>query len=141
MPKSVHQLACSNGRIVVLTIQTNAPYTIKFKNMKITKSFLIAATMMTVAGTVFAADGKALFEANCVKCHGADGVGNTKMGSKVGVKNLTDAKLQAELTPEKITKAIKEGIKEDDKQKMKAFPDLTAEEIQALITVVQGFKK
>jgi mono/diheme cytochrome c family protein len=102
---------------------------------------LIAAALLAVANTVSAADGKALFETNCVKCHGADGTGNTKMGSKVGVKDLTDAKLQAELTTDKIAKTIKEGVKEGDKTKMKAFPDLSADDVSALATYVQSFKK
>ena len=97
--------------------------------------------MITFAGVAAAADGNALFEEKCAKCHGTDGLGETKMGGKLGVKNLTDAKLQGELTDDKIAQTIKEGFKEGDKQKMKPFPDLTADEVKALVARVRAFKK
>ena len=56
---------------------------------------LIAALVLS-AWTVRAADTAALYEKHCLKCHGADGKGETKMGKKVGAKDLTDAKVQAE---------------------------------------------
>jgi mono/diheme cytochrome c family protein len=54
---------------------------------------IIAATALTAG----AADAKENYEKACAKCHGADGKGQTKMGQKLGAKDYTDAKVQAEL--------------------------------------------
>ncbi|MEI6566472.1 MAG: cytochrome c [Verrucomicrobiota bacterium] len=108
------------------------------------KKLTLLTIALLAAGVVSmpAADAKAIWEKDCTKCHGADGKGETKMGQKVGVKNLTDAKVQAELKDAEMTKAIKEGVKDkEDKTKMKAFPDLTDEEIKSLVALVREFKK
>ena len=58
------------------------------------KLILIAATFgFAAALTASAADGKANWDSLCAKCHGADGKGQTKMGQKLGVKDLTDAEV------------------------------------------------
>src|ERR1043166_8883227 len=88
-----------------------------------------------------AADAKAIWTKDCAKCHGEDGKGKTKMGEKLGVKDYTDAKVQAEMKDEKMAKVIKEGVKEDDKTKMKGFPDLSDDEIKSLIAYVRSLKK
>jgi cytochrome c553 len=88
-----------------------------------------------------AADAKENWEKSCAKCHGADGVGKTKMGEKLKVKDYTDAKVQAELKDDAMTKAIKEGVKEGDATKMKAFSDLSEDEVKGLVAYVRAFKK
>jgi cytochrome c553 len=107
---------------------------------------LVILTMAAFAlGTIASAraeEAKALFEKECARCHGTDGRGQTKFGKKLGCKDYTDAKVQAELTDEKAIKAIKEGIKEGDKEKMKPYADKYKEdEIKALIAYIRGFKK
>jgi len=110
--------------------------------MKINITSLIAVSMLATAGIASAADGKALFETNCAKCHGAEGKGDTKMGMKAGCKDFTDAKYQAGLTDDKMADAIKNGIKEGDKTKMKSFGDtLSADDIKALVAYVRTLKK
>jgi cytochrome c553 len=100
------------------------------------------ALLMAGAVSVRAADAKANWEKNCTKCHGADGKGKTKMGEKLGIKDYTDAKVQAALKDDAMTKAIKEGVKEGDKPKMKGFGDvLSDDEIKALVKYVRDFKK
>ena len=104
-------------------------------------SLLISASLLLTMNVAFASDGAALFTANCAKCHGPDGKGTTKIGQKLGAKDLTDAKLQSQLTDDQIAKAIKEGVKEGDVQKMKPFPDLSADDVKALVSYVRSLKK
>ena len=87
------------------------------------------------------ADGQAIYEAKCAICHGKDGKGATKMGEKQGIKDLTDEKYQATFTDDQLTKAIKEGIKDGEKVRMKAFDKLTDEEIKAVSAYVRSLAK
>ena len=98
--------------------------------------------LMAGAVSLRAADAKDIFEKDCAKCHGIDGKGKTKMGEKLGVKDYTDAKVQADMKDAEMTKSIKEGVKDkEDKTKMKAFSDLTDEEVKGLVAYVRAFKK
>ena len=110
--------------------------------MKTLLSLLAAAAVLAAAPIAFAADAKEVFDKSCAACHGKDGKGDTPAGKKLKVKDYTDAKVQAELKDEEMIKAIKEGIKDGDKTKMKGFGDkLTDEEIKQLIAYVRSFKK
>ena len=60
----------------------------------ITKKALILTATLLVAALAQAGDAKENFDKSCAKCHGADGQGKTKMGEKLGIKDLTDAKVQ-----------------------------------------------
>ena len=100
------------------------------------------ALLVASAVSVRAADAKENWEKNCAKCHGPDGKGKTKMGEKLAVKDYTDAKVQDGLKDDAMTKAIKEGVKDGDKTKMKGFGDaLSDDEIKALVKFVRDFKK
>ena len=63
------------------------------------KKLLIAGLVGLLAATVsvHAGDAKATYDQTCAKCHGADGAGDTRMGKKLGAKDYTDAKVQADL--------------------------------------------
>jgi len=106
------------------------------------KIILIAATFAFAAVlTASAADGKANWDSLCAKCHGPDGKGQTKMGQKLGVKDLTDAKVQADLKDDAAFKGIKEGLKDQDgKTLMKPFDTLSDDEIKALVQYVRTLK-
>jgi cytochrome c6 len=108
------------------------------------KKLIVVGVALVVAGAVsaHAADAKENWEKNCTKCHGADGKGQTTMGKKLNLKDYTDPKVQAEMKDEAMTKAIKDGVKDGDKSKMKGFGDvLSADEIKALVKYVRDFKK
>ena len=98
-----------------------------------------ACAAMVVSAS--AADVKENWEKSCAKCHGPDGKGDTKMGKKLEIKDFTDAKFQASLKDEALFKAIKEGVKDGEKIRMKAAEGLSDEEIKALVTYVRAFKK
>ena len=92
--------------------------------------------------TARAGDVKETFEKQCVKCHGAEGKGDTKMGKKIAAADFTDPKVQEKFTDEQMFKAIKEGIKDQEgKIKMKPAENVTDDEIKALIKLVRAFKK
>src|SRR5215467_1811433 len=105
----------------------------------------VLLTIAIAAGallSVSAADVKENWEKACAKCHGPDGKGDTKMGQKLGIKDLTDAKIQAEFKDDQAFKSIKEGIKDTDgKVKMKAAEGLSDDEIKALVAHVRTLKK
>jgi len=99
------------------------------------------ATLALTALSASAADAKQTWETTCAKCHGADGKGDTKMGKKLDIKDLTDAKLQASVKDEDMLKAIKEGVKDGEKLKMKAAEGLNDDEMKALVAYVRTLKK
>ena len=88
-----------------------------------------------------AADVKENWDKSCKKCHGADGKGDTTIGKKLEIKDLTDAKVQASLKDDAMFKAIKEGVKDGDKVRMKAAEGLSDEEIKAMVAYVRTLKK
>lgn len=107
------------------------------------KIILLAVTAgMAFAITASAADAKETYDKSCAKCHGPDGKGQTKMGAKLGIKDYTDAKVQAGFTDAEAFKALKEGLKDkDDKTLMKPVEDLSDDDIKALVQYVRTFKK
>jgi len=89
-----------------------------------------------------AADAKENWDKQCAKCHGKEGKGDTKMGQKLDIRDLTDAKVQGELKDDAAFKAIKEGVKDKDgKTRMKPAEGLSDDDIKALVKHVRSFKK
>ena len=108
------------------------------------KKLLILTTVLgfVTAMTARAGDAKETWEKTCSKCHGADGKGQTKMGQKLGVRDYTDAKVQADLKDDAAFKAIKEGLKDkEDKTLMKPAEGLSDDDIKALVAQVRSFKQ
>lgn len=103
---------------------------------------LIIAALVMPAAAAYAADAKTIYAKECAKCHGKEGKGDTKMGQKLGVKDYTDAKVQAEMKDDAALKAIKEGYKDKSgKQVMKPAEGLSDDEMKALVKYMRGFKK
>ena len=125
------------------TSKRTEPNKSKSKN-SIMKKLIVFSLALLVAGavTVRAADAKENWEKSCTKCHGPDGKGKTKMGEKLGIKDYSDAKVQEALKDDAMMKAIKDGVKDGEKTKMKAFGEtLSDDEIKALVKYVRDFKK
>jgi len=103
--------------------------------------FLLVCSALATAASLSAADVAANWENHCISCHGPDGKGDTKMGKKLKIKDLTDAAYQATFTDADAFKAVKEGVKsESGKTTMKAIEGLADDEINALVAHVRTLK-
>ena len=133
---------CRFAEIIFLTKRISAG---KPNNRKsIMKRIILLVAMFGLAATLSTkgAEAKENWDTLCAKCHGADGKGDTKMGQKLGAKDFTDAKVQADIKDDAAFKALKEGLKSsDDKTLMKPFDTLSDDEIKALVAYVHGLKK
>lgn len=90
----------------------------------------------------WAADARPLWDKHCAACHGKDGKGDTKMGRKEGARDYTDPKVQETIKDDAGFKAIKEGLIENGKVRMKPFGEkLSDEEIRALMAFVRSFRR
>ena len=113
------------------------------------KKMILFVTLfgLTAALSAKAADAKENWDNLCAKCHGAEGKGDTKMGTKLGAKDFTDAKVQADIKDDAAIKAITDGLKsDDDKTLMKPFvtgadTPLSDAEVKALVAYVRTLKK
>jgi cytochrome c553 len=104
---------------------------------------LIAVSLFVASAfSARAADAKANWANNCAQCHGASGNADTKMGKILNAKNLTDPAVQSSFTDAQAAAAIKDGVKEGGKMKMKAFGDkLSGDDVKALVAYVRTLKK
>lgn len=106
-----------------------------------TKIKAVGCLFMLTAALGFAASASENWDNQCAKCHGADGKGQTKLGKKLKLKDYTDAKVQAEFKDADLAKSISEGVKENGKEKMKAFsPELSPAEVTDLVAHIRKFK-
>ncbi len=103
---------------------------------------IFSVSVLVFPTVSFAADAKTNWDTNCVQCHGKNGSADTKMGKILNAKDLTDPKVQAGFTDAEAATAIKDGVKEKGKMKMKAFGGkLSDDEIKALVAYVRTLKK
>jgi mono/diheme cytochrome c family protein len=87
------------------------------------------------------ADGKALYEKKCAKCHGTTGAGDGSSSSLLAVKPtaFNDKAAMEKITDEEIFKAIKEGGTSVGKSKlMQANPSLSDDDIKSLVKYVRS---
>jgi cytochrome c553 len=113
------------------------------KITSLTKILTVASLFAAVAcWNAAAADGAELWNKNCASCHGKDGKGDTKMGKKNNCKDYSDAKNNAEVTDEKLLKAIKDGVKDGGKEVMKSYAEkVNDEEAKAILAYFRTLKK
>ena len=99
--------------------------------------FAVSAT-----SSLFAANAATIWRKDCTKCHGEDGRGDTKIGRKRLINDLTDASFQAKFTDAEATQSIKSGLK-DAKGKviMEAVKGVSDDDIKALVAYVRALKK
>jgi len=94
---------------------------------------------LALSATAYAEGAQEVWNAKCKSCHGEKGKGDTKMGLKEKISDMTTAEWKKSHTPEKIREVIAEGSKGNTK--MKAFKDkLTPEQIDALVKHIQDMK-
>jgi cytochrome c553 len=108
------------------------------------KKMILLAAMFGLAAALTAKGDAAKdnWDNLCAKCHGPEGKGDTKMGTKLGCKDFTDAAVQADIKDDAAFKALKEGLKSDDsKTLMKPFDQLSDDDIKALVAYVHTLKK
>ncbi len=77
-------------------------------------AFLLVSAGLAYPGLATAepaGDGTKLYEANCVKCHGADGHGTTSMGKAMKAKSLVEPKWAAEDTADAVVAAFRANPK------------------------------
>lgn len=103
---------------------------------------LLAAVFgLTAVLSASADDAKDNWTTMCAKCHGADGKGQTKMGQRLGAKDFTDPKVQADLKDDAAFNALRNGLKSDDgKTLMKPFDALSDDQIKALVAYIRTLK-
>ena len=104
-----------------------------------------AALALAVAAPAGAADAAVLanYTKHCASCHGKDGKGQTTMGKKLEVKDLTDKKVVEAIKDDVALKNLKEGVKDKaGKEIKKPFTGkLSEDEMKALIAHAKAFAK
>jgi len=103
------------------------------------RSFFVLGMLATALSTRAAAqgaDGKAIYEANCKKCHGATGAPSAPMKKLNPKLEAFDAAFFAKRPEAEVVKQIADG-----KDKMKPFKDkLKADEIAAVAKYIRTLK-
>ena len=111
--------------------------------MRLRATSLLAALTLGLAATTGAATPRENWEQHCAKCHGADGSGNTRLGTLLKIRDLTKAEVQSAFTDAAARTAIEDGVK-DSSGRFTMNPyggKLTSEEREALVAFVRALKK
>ncbi len=81
-------------------------------------------------------DAAATYKAKCAMCHGADGKGDTPVGKKMGIRDLTSADVQKASDEELITITTK------GKNKMPGYENkLSAAQIKDIVAYIRQLAK
>jgi cytochrome c6 len=99
-------------------------------------AIVIVAVAVTGSTLLAAQDGPTLYKTKCAMCHGADGKGETPMGKKLNVRDLSSPEVQKQ-TDAELTTIISKG-----KGKMPPFEGkLTAEQIGQVVAQIRELGK
>lgn len=97
-----------------------------------TLTLLSAALLVAQSGKEQGSTGEALFQQQCVGCHGPDGHAQTELGKKLGAADLTSDAIQQQ-SDSQLAKMVKDG-----KGKMPSFDKkLKEDEIHFLIIYIR----
>lgn len=107
------------------------------------KTIVSIAAALTLLACAAKADTAENYNKLCASCHGADGVGKTKAGKKLEIKDLTDGAYQKGFTDQQAFDSLKGGLKsKEGDNKMKPFNEkLTDPEIWDLVKYVRTLAK
>lgn len=94
--------------------------------------FAVSVSLNCLADSTAAA---ALFKSKCAMCHGPDGMGNTTMGQKLGIKSYQTPDIQKQSDAE-LKNVISNG-----KGKMPPNKSLTPEQVGGLLKYVRQLGK
>jgi cytochrome c553 len=104
------------------------------------KLLAAAALSLSLAGPAFADESAEIWKAKCKSCHGEDGRGDTKVGKKEKVADMSTPEYQSKHSDAVLKKVIAEGSQ--DNKKMKPFKDkLSDAEMDGLVKHIRGLKK
>jgi cytochrome c553 len=110
--------------------------------MKTIPLIATAALLLAAATPRLSAAAAESWATSCKACHGLDGAGHTKIASRLGVKDLTDAAYQKTFTDDAAFNDLKNGLVKDGHTKMKPFADkFSDDEIKALVAYVRTLAK
>jgi len=91
---------------------------------------VLALALLTAAGAARAEGAATLFQKKCATCHGMDGRGQTKMGERMGIKDLAASTATA---------ADLEKLIADGRGKMPAFKGrISDDEIKSVAAFVKA---
>ena len=97
---------------------------------------ILAAGLTLWSFPAAADDAAATYKAKCAMCHGADGKGDTPVGKKMGIRDLTSADVQKMSDAELITITTK------GKNKMPGYENkLSAAQIKDLVAYIRQLAK
>lgn len=97
----------------------------------------IACVLFCLATAVCASGApnpSALWNKHCSECHGKDGRGRTKEGRRLNITDLSNRQVQAFISDEQATRAIKQGIRDDKGEIMHPVgASFSDDEVKALV--------
>jgi len=109
--------------------------------MKTNRIAVLLASVAVALPAAALASAPENWDNHCAKCHGTDGKGDTKMGRKFKVQDLTTAEFQAKLDVDQVAKMIREGDASAKQHKKAMADELSPEDAKALAEHIRTLAK